>query len=234
MVSIAMHTHKHQQIDAARTLCIELDETNKHRCWLAFAAIFPEHAKTLRERHAAEDAAAAAAHQRRRFLRAGAVIFLVLLAGAAAYQYRARITALSDSRPTATPSQPAPPPGAPTIPANWQAWQAGYMNRAYQLAAYCWVTVWLLVCLPIVALLAIPAISILARFQRQRLSVWYRARQGIRGGIPRLGYACGLACCSLPSPPSRCSRFMGATPCRNPSAPGFASFAPQYGLPSSP
>jgi hypothetical protein len=51
-----------------------------------------------------------------------------------------------------------PATGFPTYPA---AWQAGYMNRAYQFAAWCWVAIFLLIGLPLVLLLAIPALTLL-------------------------------------------------------------------------
>jgi len=68
MVSIALRTPEHQQIEAGRALCTQLDATNEPRCRLAFAAIFPEHAKTVRAATAARDAAEASARRRRRFI----------------------------------------------------------------------------------------------------------------------------------------------------------------------
>jgi hypothetical protein len=64
--------------------------------------------------------------------------------------------------------QPAPIVSLPTtatMPIPYPAvWQAGYMNRAYQFAAWCYASLWFLLALPLVLMMAIPALTILLDF----------------------------------------------------------------------
>jgi hypothetical protein len=78
----------------------------------------------------------------------------------------------------------APGQAGPGYPAPYPSyWQAGYMNRAYQIAAYCWGTVWLLLAIPLVLLLAIPAVTILLDF----------STKGMQSGVANArGFATGF------------------------------------------
>jgi hypothetical protein len=122
--------------------------------------------------HAARQAKIEAETSRRR--RSYIAIFFAsstfLLTAAGAYRYRSRIASFlrerqQARREAAAVLTTAEIPTAPTMPAQYPAvWQAGYMNRAYQFAAWCYASLWFLLALPLVLMVAIPALTILLDF----------------------------------------------------------------------
>ena len=175
MVSIALRTPEHQQIEVGSTLCNQLDATNEPRCRLAFAAIFPEHVKTIGEAHTAREVAEAQAHRRRRFMTAVAVISVVLLATAGAYHQRARIVAFLRPAPSAAHTQ-ALQPQPHVMPAYYDP---RYPNQAYRIASYCFAGFWIVLAAPLVLALLLPAWMLLLDFSAAGFQRAYASATGI-------------------------------------------------------
>jgi hypothetical protein len=77
--------------------------------------------------------------------------------------------------------QDVPPPA---LHAPWPAYiEAGYPNRAYQLAAWCWAAIWTLIALPLVLLLAIPAVTIFFNFNAEGLPMAVARAKGFATGF---------------------------------------------------